>query len=509
MGRCGGRVRSIVVGGALLLLTLSVPAGAAAGPVFETGDLIISQPDFWTGGDITWHRGDGSLVTALDPGFQDVSGAEFDPSGRLWVISFQGNKAVALDSSGNLLGTIVDPIHEEPLGHPTDLSFDAKGNAYIGSFEFDGPIVKFSPSGESLGVLLDWEADHLDLSSDQCTLYFLDGNGGLIHRKDLCADGTIHTVPPTYAPDDPAESFGMRILPDGSLLVALPRDGFDADDSGVARINDDGNLLQVYDTPECAGGRWVGIALSPDASSFWSSCQIWPADPYPVEFDVASGDVIRTLSVDGAVQAVFGGFRAAQDRTDPTVSIVTPAQNATYTLGQPVAADYECADLGGSDLASCIGNVTDGAAIDTSSVGTKTFEVTAADGASNSASSSATYQVVYNFAGFFNPIDNPPTFNVMPAGKGVKLIFRLGGNQGLSIFEPGYPSASTVTCNPGAPQDKVEKFVKISSSKLTYEPKPNQYVYFWSTNNTWRGSCKQLALKLKDGTEHRALFKFT
>jgi Ca2+-binding RTX toxin-like protein len=79
------------------------------------------------------------------------------------------------------------------------------------------------------------------------------------------------------------------------------------------------------------------------------------------------------------------------DTTRPTVSIRAPAHGATYTLGQPVAADYGCADE--TALASCAGSIPRGAPIDTSSVGTKTFTVNAVDGSGNATRITATYVV--------------------------------------------------------------------------------------------------------------------
>ena len=172
-------------------------------------------------------------------------------------------------------------------------------------------------------------------------------------------------------------------------------------------------------------------------------------------------------------------------------------------------ADYECADLGGSDLASCEGSVADGAPIDTAAVGPKTFAATASDGAGNNASASASYLVVYDFSGFFAPVDHPPTFNVMPAEKGVQVSFSLAGNKGLNIFAPGSPESHPIACDAAAPQDKVEKTVKANSSGLVYNSRLKEYVYTWATNRTWRGSCRELVLELTDGTEHRALFRFT
>jgi hypothetical protein len=83
------------------------------------------------------------------------------------------------------------------------------------------------------------------------------------------------------------------------------------------------------------------------------------------------------------------------DVTAPQITIATPSQGAAYDLGQQVSASYSCADEdGGSGLASCTGTVANGAAVDTSSVGQKSFTVSAADNAGNPASQTVTYTVV-------------------------------------------------------------------------------------------------------------------
>ena len=73
----------------------------------------------------------------------------------------------------------------------------------------------------------------------------------------------------------------------------------------------------------------------------------------------------------------------------------TPAAGATYELGAQVLADYACADEpNGSGLDSCDGSVADGAAVDTGSLGQKTFTVNASDHAGNTESKSVSYTVV-------------------------------------------------------------------------------------------------------------------
>ena len=66
-----------------------------------------------------------------------------------------------------------------------------------------------------------------------------------------------------------------------------------------------------------------------------------------------------------------------------------------YDLGQQVAASYSCKDEdGGSGLATCSGTVGNGENVDTSSVGEKSFSVSATDNAGNPASKTVTYRVV-------------------------------------------------------------------------------------------------------------------
>jgi uncharacterized repeat protein (TIGR01451 family) len=82
------------------------------------------------------------------------------------------------------------------------------------------------------------------------------------------------------------------------------------------------------------------------------------------------------------------------DKKGPTVTVTSPAANATYQLNAVVAASYTCAD-GGSGVASCQGTVANGSAIDTSSTGTKTFTVNTSDNVGNTSSPFVTtYTVV-------------------------------------------------------------------------------------------------------------------
>jgi hypothetical protein len=80
------------------------------------------------------------------------------------------------------------------------------------------------------------------------------------------------------------------------------------------------------------------------------------------------------------------------DTIAPTITITTPAEGATYTLNQVVAADYSVQD--GAGVLSTTAPVPVGGAIPTSQAGSRTFTGTAGDYAGNTAPRSVTYQVL-------------------------------------------------------------------------------------------------------------------
>lgn len=94
----------------------------------------------------------------------------------------------------------------------------------------------------------------------------------------------------------------------------------------------------------------------------------------------------------------IGGIKI--DRRPPEITLAAPA--GAYLLRQAVQAAYGCADSG-SGITSCAGTTPSGAAIDTSSVGTSSFTVTAVDGAGNAASQTVTYTVSYGVRLLYDP----------------------------------------------------------------------------------------------------------
>ena len=116
--------------------------------------------------------------------------------------------------------------------------------------------------------------------------------------------------------------------------------------------------------------------------------------------------------------------------------------------------------------------------------------------------------VLYNFAGFFQPVANPPTFNVVQAGRAIPVKFSLSGNKGLNIFAAGSPSSGPIPCNSTADATSLEDTLTAGNSSLSYDPGADQYVYVWKTEQSWAGTCRQLLVQLNDGSTHRANFRF-
>jgi hypothetical protein len=189
----------------------------------------------------------------------------------------------------------------------------------------------------------------------------------------------------------------------------------------------------------------------------------------------------------------------------------------TYTLSA-TDADSDCGDLSFSatglpsglsltDNGDCTATVSGVISAEAGSYPV-TYTVTDASGPSDSATGSFTVRPLYAFDGFFSPVDNPPTFNVVKAGSVVPVRFSLGGDYGLDVFAADSPWSGKVPTNPGAPLDSIEETVTAGSSGLSYAEGTGRYTYVWKTSKNWAGTSRQLVVKFKDGTKGEANFAF-
>ena len=234
----------------------------------------------------------------------------------------------------------------------------------------------------------------------------------------------------------------------------------------------------------------------------------FPAD-YP-------GDVARGTSDHDPNVATFSHLPPIVDTptVTPEPSTEGSGVTASATFADPGANDapFTCTvnyGDGSGDLPGVVsGNICTGPAHTYPTFGSYvvTINVTDKDGAVGY--NATTHIVIFNWSGFFKPVDNPPALNMAKAGSAVPVKFSLGGDKGLNIFAAGYPTSTKIECNSGAQQDDIKQTVGAGGSSLSYDPTTGQYTYKWKTDKAWAGTCRQLTVMLVDGTTHLANFKF-
>ncbi len=174
------------------------------------------------------------------------------------------------------------------------------------------------------------------------------------------------------------------------------------------------------------------------------------------------------------------------DATAPVITIASPTDHGAYTLNQAVAAIYACVDEpGGSGTASCQGTVPAGAAIDTASVGTKRFTVTAADNTGNTSTASAAYTVGYRICPLFDQTRSHRSGSTVP----VKL--RLCDANGADVSSRGaIVNATTLVQrdSTASPQPANEAGNANPNNNFRYDASLGGYIYNLSTKGLGTGT---------------------
>jgi hypothetical protein len=180
------------------------------------------------------------------------------------------------------------------------------------------------------------------------------------------------------------------------------------------------------------------------------------------------------------------------DVTPPQITITSPADGATYLVGEPIVPAFSCHDdVDGSNVPCKAG------ALDTSP-GTHVFRVDSVDSARNASFATATYSVRYAFDGFYSPLAAEPAVASSRAGDTVPVKFSLGGDRGLDVITRAAWRPCGVTSDDSS----------TASGSLTYSAGPARYTFMWQSDKSWAGSCREFLLTLRDGTTHAALVSF-
>ncbi len=221
-----------------------------------------------------------------------------------------------------------------------------------------------------------------------------------------------------------------------------------------------------------------------------------------------SGDGAHTL---WAAAMDFYGNRSTLIRADFRVDATPPAltcpaagafllHSGEHAIG-PAGVDASVSGL--DEAASALSG-----AIESESVGARVLTFTAFDLAGNSTSLDCTYNVIYDFGGFYPPVEPAPTLNAAGVGSAIPLKFSLAGDQGLEILAAGYPTAQQVDCQTLDPVGSAVATMPAGKSGLSFDPLTGWYNYVWKTDRAWKGTCRALTIELIDGTQHQAYVRF-
>jgi hypothetical protein len=213
------------------------------------------------------------------------------------------------------------------------------------------------------------------------------------------------------------------------------------------------------------------------------------------------GTVVLTSETDGTTLTCTatseGGTASSSvtikiDKTAPEVTIATPEDDGSYTFNQTILADWSASDtLSGIDTAT--GTVPSGDPIDTNSLGTKSFTVTATDFAGNSTTVTVDYEVVpYDFGGFGAPLTiSMKDFKKMST---IPVKFQL-----FDTF--GNPVSNAIATLMVNSEPAVSSGGSNVGNCFRYDPVKQQYIFNLSTKTLSLGSNK-LKVTLDDGTEY-------
>src|SRR5919201_777305 len=357
---------------------------------------------------------DGSDQTLVSPGVDSYS--TFDDTDPSWspdgahiaYLADNGIREMNADGSGDhvLSAPPADRYDENPDWSPdgsrlafAQRNFDGTASALY-SIAADGSDQRQLTSGAYADYRPAWSPDGSKIPFDR-----RDPVTGNRQLHVMNADGSGQSQLMSSVRDDMNGSWGTSTV---SPAVSPP----EAPQIQILSPVDGGVYL--------SGGGALAIYFCTSEVSFVISCEGniglgEPLDPTPGthKLTVTATDLEGRQSVASVSYTIFG--ESVFDQTAPTIALDTPADGATYALGESVTVHYSCADEdGGSGLASCNGPVPDGVPLDTSRVGNFGFTVSAVDQAGNRATATSSYHVVDR---------TPPTISIKyPAAPAVYTL---------------------------------------------------------------------------------------
>lgn len=458
--------------------------------------------------------------------FQAAAGIAVDSSGNIFVADLGANVVRKFSSTGTSIGTIGSGgSGDGQFNGPVGIAIDSGNNLYVAD-SANNRIQKFDSTGTFVtkwgtlgagngefnnprGVAVDNVGTVYVADTGNNRVQLFSNTGAFIEACGSAGSGDGQF----QAPEDVASNAA------GTFFYVVDRDNTRVQKFSTVPAADPTANAGADQTVECAGATTEvnlnGSASTPGSGSINSYSWAEGATPLgtgamlTVNLPVGVHTITLTVTDTGGGSDTDDVVITVQDTLAPDITcpsnvVVTLPANSTATS---MAVNYP-AVTATDDCSSSVTVNSSPASGSVFPVGTTTVNATADDGAGHVSNCSFTVTVKYNFTGFFQPVDNLPTLNIVQAGRAIPVKFSLSGNKGLGIFAAGSPSSGPIACNSSDPATLLEETVTAGGSSLAYDPTSDRYIYVWKTDPSWAGTCRQLVVELNDGSIYRANFKF-
>jgi hypothetical protein len=306
-------------------------------------------------------------------------------------------------------------------------------------------------------------------------------------------------------------AFGTSPIPAGSLAFHPGPSGQNAVVRWTAPSAGSYNVVATFTGRDQVGPTSTDVAVLSNGGQLWAgavSGYLATQDFTAGLLKLNAGDTIDFTvgyGSDGSYYYDMTGLSARISLpSPPVVSVTTPVQGATYTLGQTVIAAYACTSPVLIPL-TCVGTVPNGSPIDTASTGSRTFSVVSKDSANNTTSASVTYTVTYAICWLHEPT------KVVVSGETTSIRLALCDSRGVDVSSPSITvtAVALTQAATGAPVALTPVGSSNPQNMFRFDPDLGTnggYIFHLGTDSLAPGTYALSFSVSGDPTSHTALF---